>query len=141
MCKCVHLSLHYFSNKGWLKIFFGIKSQILDHLCTTLGCERAGEIKQIKIILIPVSPALSHPKGSPVPQTVKHLPTMQENQVQSLGREDPLEKEMATHSSILAWKIPWLEERGRLQSVPWGCKESDMTAISLHFTMWVKYNM
>ena len=141
MCKRVHLSLHYFSNKGWLKIFFGIKSQILDHLCTTLGCERAGEIKQIKIILIPVSPALSHPKGSPVPQTVKHLPTMQENQVQSLGREDPLEKEMATHSSIRAWKIPWLEERGRLQSVPWGCKESDMTAISLHFTMWVKYNM
>ena len=133
MCKHVHLSLHYFSNKGWLKIFFGIKSQILDHLCTTLGCERAGEIKQIKIILIPVSPALSHPKGSLVPQTVKCLPTMQENQVQSLGREDPLEKEMATLSSILAWKIPWLEEPGRLQSVPWGCKESDMTE-QFHFT-------
>ena len=45
MCKRVHLSLHYFSNKGWLKSFFGIKSQILDHLCTTLGCERAGEMK------------------------------------------------------------------------------------------------
>ena len=48
---------------------------------------------------------------------VKRLPTMQETQVQSLGREDPLEKEMATHSSTLAWKIPWLEEPGRLQSV------------------------
>ena len=46
---------------------------------------------------------------------LKHLPTMRETQVQSLGREDPLEKEMATHSSILAWKIPWMEEPGRLQ--------------------------
>ena len=45
-------------------------------------------------------------------QTVKHLPAMWETQVQSLGREDPLEKEMATHSSILAWRIPWMEESG-----------------------------
>ena len=52
-----------------------------------------------------------------VAQMVKCLPTMQETQVQSLGREDPLEKEMATHSSILAWKIPWTEEPGRLQSM------------------------
>ena len=50
-------------------------------------------------------------------QIVKHLPTMRETQVQSLGREDSLEKEMATHSSILAWKIPWMEEPGRLQSM------------------------
>ena len=48
---------------------------------------------------------------------VKRLPTMQETWVQSLGREDPLEKEMATHSSTLAWKIPWMEEPGRLQSM------------------------
>ena len=48
---------------------------------------------------------------------VKRLPTMQETQVQSLGREDPLEKEMVTHSSILAWKILWMEEPGRLQSM------------------------
>ena len=48
-------------------------------------------------------------------QTVKHLPTMGETRVQSLGWEDPLEKERATHSSILAWKIPWTEEPGRLQ--------------------------
>ena len=48
---------------------------------------------------------------------VEHLPTMQETRVQSLGQEDLLEKEMATHSSILAWKIPWTEEPGRLQSM------------------------
>ena len=48
---------------------------------------------------------------------VKHLPTMRETRVQSLGREDPLEKEMATHSSTLAWKIPWTEKPGRLQSM------------------------
>ena len=48
---------------------------------------------------------------------VKHLPTMWDNWVRSLSQEDPLEKEIATHSSTLAWKIPWLEERGRLQSM------------------------
>ena len=52
-----------------------------------------------------------------VAQKVKHLPTMRETRVQSLSREDLLEKEMATHSSILAWKIPWIEEPGRLQSM------------------------
>ena len=50
----------------------------------------------------------------------------QEKRVQSLGQEDPLEEEMATHSSILAWKVPWTEEPGRLQSQ--GRKEPDMTA-------------
>ena len=50
-------------------------------------------------------------------QMVKCLPTMQETQVQSLGQDDPLGKEMATHSSTLAWKIPWTEEPGRLQSM------------------------
>ena len=49
-----------------------------------------------------------------VAQMVKHLSTMQQTRDQSLGWEDPLEKEMATHSSILAWKIPWTEELGRL---------------------------
>ena len=49
-------------------------------------------------------------------QTVKRLPGMQETRVQSLGQEDPLEKEMATHSSTLAWRIPWAEEPGGLQS-------------------------
>ena len=50
-------------------------------------------------------------------QSVQSLPAMQEMWVQSLGQEDPLEKEMATHSSILAWKIPWAEEPGGLQSM------------------------
>ena len=48
-------------------------------------------------------------------QRLKRLPAMSETRVRSLGREDPLEKEMATHSSILAWRIPWTEEPGRLQ--------------------------
>ena len=56
---------------------------------------------------------------------VKRLPTMLETQVRSLGQEDPLEKEMATHSSILAWKIPWTEDL--VGYSPWGHKESDMT--------------
>ena len=50
-------------------------------------------------------------------QTVKRLPVVWETWVRSLGQEDPLEKEMATHSSILAWKIPWTEESGGLQSM------------------------
>ena len=54
--------------------------------------------------------------ASLVAQRLKHLPPMQETQVRSLGQEDPLEEEMATHSSILAWRIPWMEELGRLQS-------------------------
>ena len=48
---------------------------------------------------------------------VKNTSEVQETQVQSLGQEDPLEKEVATHTSILAWKIPWVEEHGRLQSM------------------------
>jgi len=50
-------------------------------------------------------------------QTVKNLPAMQETWVQSLGQEDPLEKGVAVHSSIFAWRIPWTEEPGRLQSM------------------------
>ena len=52
-----------------------------------------------------------------VAQRIKRLPAMQETWVQSLGWEDPLEKEIATHSSILAWRIPWTEEPGGLQSM------------------------
>ena len=56
-------------------------------------------------------------RASLVTQMVKNLPAMQEARVQSLGQDDPLEKEMATHSSILAWRIPWTEEPGGLQSM------------------------
>ena len=60
-----------------------------------------------------------------VAQLVKNLPAVQETPVWFLGQEDPLEKEMATHSSILAWEMPWTEESGRLQSM--GSQELDVT--------------
>ena len=79
-----------------------------------------------------------------VAQTVKHLPTMRETQVRSLGREDPLEKEMATHSSTLAWKIPWMEECDRLQSMGSQRVGHDWaTSLSLLFIylflFWIRY--
>ena len=70
-------------------------------------------------------------------QTVKNLSVMQETRVQFLGWEDPLEKGMATHSSILAWRIPWTEE-------PWGRKESDTTeqlTLSLFFKGAYNFNV
>ena len=83
-------------------------------------------LKKLKLEL-PYDPAIPLPgkylektttqEDSLVAQTVKHLPTMQETWVQPLGREDPLEKEMATHSSTLAWKIPRTEKPDRLQSM------------------------
>ena len=63
-------------------------------------------------------------------QRLKHLPGMRETRVQSLGREDPMEKEMATHSNTFAWKIPWTEGPCRLQSM--GSQELDTTE-QLHF--------
>ena len=71
-----------------------------------------------------------------VAQLVKNLPAVQETRVRSLGQEDPLEKEMATHSSTLAWRIPWTEESGLCNS-PWGHKESDMTVrLCSEMTSW-----
>ena len=66
-----------------------------------------------------------------VSQMVKNLPAMQETGVQSLGCEDPLEKRMATHSSILAWRIPWTEEPGRLQ--PMGSQSQIQLSDYQHF--------
>ena len=63
-------------------------------------------------------------------QMVNNLPATWETQVQSLGREDPLEKEMAAHSSVLAWRI--LEQRSLAGYSPWGCKELDMTERLTH---------
>ena len=60
-----------------------------------------------------------------VAQMVKNPPARQETRIRSLGREDPLEEDMTTHSSILAWRIPWTEER--VVYSPWGLKESDTT--------------
>ena len=64
---------------------------------------------------------------------VKNLPAMQETWVQSLGWEDPLEKGMATHSSILAWRITWTEESGRLQSI--GLQRVGLDSVTNNFTM------
>ena len=65
-------------------------------------------------------------------QTIKNLPAMQETQVLSLGQEEPLEEEMSTHSSLLAWRIPWTEESGGLQSM--GSKELDRTEKACIYT-------
>ena len=73
----------------------------------------------------PFNYSVDGPRFSLVAQMVKSLPAMQETWVQSLGQEDLLEKEMATHSSILAWKIPWTEEPGGLH--PMGLLELDTT--------------
>ena len=70
--------------------------------------------------------------ASLVAQRLKRLPAMLETWVRSLGREDPLEKEMATHSSILAWRIPWVEEPGGLQSTGVG-----LSNLTFTFTMLV----
>ena len=65
-------------------------------------------------------------------QTVEHLPTMRETWVQSLGQEDPLEKEIVTHSSTLAWKMPWTEEPGRLQSMGSQQSQTQLKQLSTH---------
>ena len=77
--------------------------------------------------------SLSEHGASLVTWTVKRLPAMRETQVQSLGQEDPLEKEMATHSSTLAWRIPWTKEPGGLQSMGLQRFGHDW-ATSLYFT-------
>ena len=97
----------------------------------SMGSQRVGHdwatshkstILQLKKIIIfkishPLKVVKEDSKEYMVAQTLKHLPTMRETWVQSLGREYPQEKEIATHSSTLAWKIPWTEKPGRLQSV------------------------
>ena len=70
------------------------------------------------------SPIFSFFRASLVAQLVKNFPAMQETQVQFLSQDDPLEKEMGTHSSCLVWRIPWIEEPGGLQSM--GSQELDM---------------
>ena len=77
-----------------------------------------------------------------VAQRLKRLPPMQETRVRSLGLEDPLEKEMATHSSMLAWRIPWTEELGRLQSTGSQRVGHDwVTSLSLYyfFSLWLSF--
>ena len=75
------------------------------------------QIKRCGTLLVIKDMKLKDAYSSLVVQRLKHLLAMWETWVRSLGREDPLEKEMATHSSVLAWKIPWTENPGRLQSI------------------------
>ena len=99
----------------------GVFSTWQNGLGTKLRGKRASKRSVIEPILVcplPLTsfvPTMSLLNGS----AGKNPPAMQETWVQSLGREDPLEKEMATHSSILAWEIPWTEEPGKLQSMGW----------------------
>ena len=74
------------------------------------------EVCASRVPRLPGAPGLSF-ETSLVAQRVKRLPAMRETRVQSLGQEEPLGKEMATHSGTLAWKIPWTEEPSRLQSM------------------------
>ena len=90
-----------------MKMYFFLKMDMTGELASK-GCLKDSSNMQIRYRAQGV--ALSN-------QSVKSLPAMQESQVQSLGQEDPLEKEMATHSSILAWRIPWTEEPSGLRSV------------------------
>ena len=87
---------------------------------TTLMAESEEELKSLVMKVKEESEKVGlkfNIQTSLVAQMVKHLSTMRETQVRSLGQEDPLEKEMAIHSSTIAWKIPWTEEPGRLQSI------------------------
>ena len=83
---------------------------------------------------------LSSSHESLVAQMVKHLSTMQETWVRSLGQEDPVEKEMAIHSSTIAWKIPWTEEPGRLQSMGSQRVRHDWATLLTYLTYpWTRY--
>ena len=72
-----------------------------------------------------------------VAQMVKHLPAMRESRVLSLGRQDPLEKEMVSHSSTFAWKIPWTEEPGKLQSMRSQKNWTWLSDVTFTFKVWV----
>ena len=100
-------------------ILIGLRHPINDHKPVSRGQLLTPDAGGPQCQVDCYSRLLMHPntKSSLVAQMVKHLPTMWETRVWSLGQEDPLEKERATHSRTLAWKIPWTEEPGRLQSM------------------------
>ena len=89
------------------------RGQEITLIVFVMGCLGGPFIKNLLTLILDTSLA------SLVAQRVKRLPEMYETWVRSLGQEDPLEKEMATHSSTLAWKTPWTEEPGGLQSMRW----------------------
>ena len=101
-------------------------------ICTASLCYSPESITVLLFACIPIQNLTAL-----VAQMVRHLPIMWETWVQSLGWEDLLEKEMATHSSILAWKIPWMEDPGRLQSMG-SQRVGHNWATSLHFNTKLK---
>ena len=101
----------------WVHIFmYYLVSHLFSHHLSAEQEKKRLGCKLIKMFIIFVLP-FQWVGASLVAQRLKRLPPMQETRVRSLGQEDPLEKEMVTHSSILAWRIPWMEKPGRLQSM------------------------
>ena len=96
--------------KGYPLQYSGLENS-MDYVYSPWGCKESDRTERLSVSLW----------ASLTAQLVKNVPAVQETGVWSLGREDSLKKEMATHSSVLAWRIPWTEEPGS----PWGCKESD----------------
>ena len=130
-----------------IKSWFFEKIKLMSHQFwwTRLIKKKKGELKSIKLIWRNYNWCCRNTKGHKkllqttmsitlVAQMVKKLPAMQETQVRSLGQEDLLEKEMATHSSILAWKIPRTEEPGGLQSTGLQREGHDWTTVTFIFT-------
>ena len=109
---------HFLLNLGTFEVWFFIRS--VQFSCSVVSNSLRPHGLQYTMRLCPSPTPRVYPTHvwtSLVAQMVKRLPAMRETWVQSLGQEDPLEKETATHSSTLAWKIPWTEEPGRLQSM------------------------
>ena len=101
-----------------VEIIKGFEESFWRDLCRNGWFLQVHFIVSSTVLFLPLNlGSLRQLETSLVAQTVKRLPTLLETLVRSLGREDPLEKEMETRSSTLAWKIPWMEERGRLQSM------------------------
>ena len=96
-------------------------SQLVDVVCRLFNnreqWQKQGDVKQNAIFLVAALESSNLPGGSVVKNPPINVGDLQETRVLSLGQEDPLEEEMATHSNILAWKIPWTEEPGGLQSM------------------------
>ena len=129
--KRVHCHSLYCSSTQWTWVWVNSRSwwwTWRPGILQSMGSQRVGHnwATELNWSLLPTSPDISSQsfswtflpsvQASLVAQRLKCLPPMRETWVQSLGQEDPLEKEMATHSSIIAWRIPWMEKPGRLQS-------------------------
>ena len=118
------------TNQSYCCLFSSVKSHLLAFkaLYPNLGLPDA------HVMILSGGLSISFTGSSLVAQSVKNLPAVQETWIRSLGREDPLQKEMATYSSVCAWRIPWTEEPDGLQSM--GSQELDTTQdqnISVHF--------